>query len=164
MQQVQLRFQQRSDEARGEVAVAPLKGGRVVQDQGYELIRISSAAFVARSSQAAGNVFVGDWETGDRSQWDRLHYKTGGVASDQFAIVQDPARQGAFAARFTVRPGDVFNSGGERSEVVKSHGKARVTITGTSGRRSFRPLESTELLRHFPAVPLRPPLFAANCI
>ena len=64
-------------------------------------------------------MFVGDWETGDRSQWDRLHYKTGGVASDQFAIVQDPVRQGAFAARFTVRPGDVFNSGGERSEVVK---------------------------------------------
>ena len=97
----------------------PLKGGRVVQDQGYELIRISSAAFVARSSQAAGKVFVGDWETGDRSQWDRLQHKTGGVESDQFAIVQDPVRQGAFAARFTVRPGDVFNSGGERSEVVK---------------------------------------------
>jgi hypothetical protein len=96
----------------------PLKVGRVVQDQGYELIRISSAAFVARSSQAVGNVFVGDWETGDRSQWDRLHHKTGGVESDQFAIVQDPVRQGAFAARFTVRPGDVFNSGGERSEVV----------------------------------------------
>ena len=96
----------------------PLKGGRVVQDRGYELIRISSAAFVARSSQAAGKVFVGDWETGDRCQWERLHYKTGGVASDQFAIVSDPVRQGAFAARFTVRPGDVFNSGGERCEVV----------------------------------------------
>jgi hypothetical protein len=96
----------------------PFKGGRVVQDPGYELIRISSAAFVARSSESAGTVFVGDWETGDRSQWDRLHYKTGGVESEQFAIVSDPVRQGAFAARFTVRPGDVFNSGGERSEAV----------------------------------------------
>ena len=101
----------------------PLRVDRVVQDPGYELVRVSSDAFVARStattpSPAVENAFIGDWETGDRNQWDKIQYKTGGVEADQFAIVQDPVRDGTFAARFTVRPGDVFNSGGERSEVV----------------------------------------------
>ena len=108
-------------------------------------------------------MFAGDWETGDRSQWDRFQHKTGGVESDQFAIVQDPVRQGAFAARFTVHPGDVFNSGGERSEVVRvlagrRRGRLLVPVVGALPDR----LESAELLRHLPAVPLRPALFAAN--
>jgi hypothetical protein len=95
---------------------------RIIQDPGYELIRKSQAAFVAQSS--GGSVFNGDFETGDRSQWTGYQHKTGGDAADQFEIVHDPVRQGAFAAKFTVRPGDVFMSGGERSEVYwKSHDK-----------------------------------------
>ena len=105
---------------RSKSAWKAMPGPRIVQDPGYEVIPRSSTAFVAKTSDGAIDPgrLVGDFETGDRSQWDRLHYKTGGVASDQFAVVSDPVRQGSFAARFTVRPGDVFNSGGERCEVV----------------------------------------------
>ena len=102
-----------------------MPGPRIVQDPGYEVIPQSSTAFVAKTSEGAIDPgrLVGDFETGDRSQWDRLHFKTGGVESDQFAVVSDPVRQGSFAARFTVRPGDVFGSGGERCEVVMHSGE-----------------------------------------
>jgi hypothetical protein len=97
-----------------------MPGPRIVQDPGYEVISQSPTAFVAKTSDGAFDPgrLVGDFETGDRSQWNALHYKTGGVESDQFAVVSDPVRQGSFAGRFTVRPGDVFGSGGERCEVV----------------------------------------------
>jgi Polysaccharide lyase len=95
----------------------PLKN--VVQDPGYELVKRAAAAFVARSTEVDNGRFVGDWETGDRHQWDRIQYRTGGAIADQFSIVKDPVRQGSFAAKFVVRPGDVFNSGGERCEVVR---------------------------------------------
>jgi hypothetical protein len=97
-----------------------MHGPRIVEDPGYEVIPRSSTAFVAKTSDGAidPGTLTGDFETGDRSQWDRLHYKTGGAESDQFAVVSDPVRQGSFAGRFTVRPGDVFGSGGERCEVV----------------------------------------------
>lgn len=60
-----------------------------------------------------------DWETGNLSQW------TGGLscrnATDQFAVVSNLKRQGNYAARFTVAPGDrVCKNGkctsGERCE------------------------------------------------
>lgn len=63
--------------------------------------------------------FVGDWETGDWSQWWGIQWRTGGNLADQFAVVTDPVRQGRFAARFTVRPGDKFGTtSGERCEVL----------------------------------------------
>jgi hypothetical protein len=63
--------------------------------------------------------FVGDWETGDWQQWSAIQWRTGGNLADQFAVVSDPLRQGAFAARFTVRPGDKFSTtSGERTEVL----------------------------------------------
>jgi hypothetical protein len=95
---------------------------RIIEDPGYELIQEAPSAFVAQSS--GGSVFNGDFETGDHSQWTGYQHRTGGDPADQFKIVRDPVRQGAFAAKFTVRPGDVFMSGGERSEVYwKSHEK-----------------------------------------
>ena len=62
--------------------------------------------------------FRGDWETGDFSQWRQIQYKTGGVLRDQVALESDVVRQGRYAVRFTVRPGDRYSTtGGERSEV-----------------------------------------------
>jgi lysophospholipase L1-like esterase len=64
-----------------------------------------------------GISFSGDWEaglTGD-GNW-RLSQS---IASDRFQRVTDPVRQGQYAARIEVRPGDdPINSSGERSEVA----------------------------------------------
>ncbi|WP_191908873.1 heparin lyase I family protein [Larkinella humicola] len=64
---------------------------------------------------------IGDWETGDASQWDGI---SAGSVADQFAAVTSPVRQGTFAARFTVRPGDKVRkangtyTSGERAEAT----------------------------------------------
>lgn len=80
-------------------------------------------------------LFVGDWETGDFSQWQVCQSKlvngrcsSIGRGNANMAIVDAPgARQGQHAARFTVRPGDVPNfGGGERSEVQSSAAGALV--------------------------------------
>ncbi|HMN97916.1 MAG TPA: polysaccharide lyase [Miltoncostaeaceae bacterium] len=60
--------------------------------------------------------FRGDWETGDASQWG-----VDCVASDRLQIVTSPVRQGRYAARFEVRPGDKPSSAGERCEVHRSY-------------------------------------------
>jgi hypothetical protein len=99
----------------------PMKN--VVQDPGYELVRKATSTFVARSTDVDNGRFVGDWESGDRHQWDRIHYKTGGTIADQFKLVQDPVRSGTYAAKFTVHPGDVFLTGGERCEAVQYTGE-----------------------------------------
>ncbi|MFC5141104.1 polysaccharide lyase [Actinomycetospora rhizophila] len=71
-------------------------------------------------------VFLGDWETGDFSQWGVCQSKlvNGGCrgvgrGNANMTITDAPdVRQGQHAARFTVKPGDVPNfGGGERSEV-----------------------------------------------
>lgn len=62
--------------------------------------------------------FAGDWESGGLSPWGGADYRTGGQLADQIAVVASPVRQGRFAARFTVRPGDKYSyTSGERSEV-----------------------------------------------
>jgi hypothetical protein len=80
-------------------------------------------------------LFTGDWETGDFSQWEVCQSKlvngrcsSIGRGNANMAIVDAPGvRQGQHAARFTVRPGDVPNfGGGERSEVQSSAAGALV--------------------------------------
>jgi polysaccharide lyase-like protein len=58
--------------------------------------------------------WVGDFETGDLSQWTGVQR----AAADRVQIVTDPVRDGRYAARFEVRPGD-YPAGptGERAEV-----------------------------------------------
>lgn len=64
---------------------------------------------------------IGDWETGDASQWDGISARS---VADQFAVVSSPVRQGSHAARFTVRPGDKVQkangsfTSGERAEAT----------------------------------------------
>lgn len=95
-----------------------LRSRQVVQDPGYAVVRRSYAVFNARNAQPATD-WYGDWETGDASQWTSNHWNRNVPLSEQFQIVRDPVRQGNFAAKFTVRPGDKFGTtSGERSEVV----------------------------------------------
>jgi Polysaccharide lyase len=95
---------------------------RLIQDPGYKILKQRTSRFLATNappSLAEGRAFAGDWETGNASQWSGNHWNRNVPLSDQFAIVSDPVRQGGFAARFTVRPGDQFGTtSGERSEVL----------------------------------------------
>ncbi len=61
-------------------------------------------------------IWVGDFETGDWSQWSReidVHEGT----TDRVQVVTEPVAQGQFALKTTVRPGDI-NNNGSRAEVV----------------------------------------------
>ena len=49
----------------------------------------------------------GDYETGSFSQWSSVQEK----ASDRAQVVTSPLRQGSYAARFTVQPGDTDVAG-----------------------------------------------------
>jgi hypothetical protein len=102
---------------------------RRVVDAGFKLTRPGPHTFLSSAEPTpppapptpappSPDTFAGDWETGDQSQWTGLQYRTGGVAEDQFVVLSSPLRQGSYAARFTVRPGDRFGStSGERAEV-----------------------------------------------
>ncbi|HEX6489828.1 MAG TPA: polysaccharide lyase [Gaiellaceae bacterium] len=68
---------------------------------------------------STSTVFRGDWESGSWAPWTGLQSDLGRDVSRQFAIVTSPVRQGSYAARFTVNPGDVYNgTSGERTEVI----------------------------------------------
>jgi len=100
-----------------------LSARRVLQDPGYSVVRQASAAFVAKNAPDGSN-FVGDWETGDASQWSANQWDQNHPLNDQFQIVTDPVRQGNYAAKFVVRPGDRFSTtSGERSEVLWTSSK-----------------------------------------
>lgn len=95
----------------------------------------ATAAAPARVPVGSRELFVGDFETGDFSQWGQCQAKnlnkrcrTIGAGNDQMRIVPAPdARQGQYAARFNIRPGDVPPfGGGERSEVQSNAAGALV--------------------------------------
>ena len=68
------------------------------------------------SALAADPIWSGDFETGDLSQWSpRLDLQEG--ATDRLVVVDAPVRQGRYALRATVKPGDL-NNNGSRAEVV----------------------------------------------
>ena len=79
---------------------------------------VSAPALPARPVSPVGGLtsFRGDWETGDTSQWGVKC-----VAKDRLQIVTDPVRQGRYAARFEVRPGDKPSTSGERCEVYRDY-------------------------------------------
>jgi len=62
-----------------------------------------------------GELWAGDFETGSFSQWTEVEEAT----DDRVQLVESPARQGRWAGRFEVRPGDEV-SGGNRAEVRTS--------------------------------------------
>lgn len=68
-------------------------------------------------ASAQGVTFSGDWEKGITGNGNWKYIQT--VAADRFQRVTSPVRQGQYAARVEVRPGDdPISSSGERSEVL----------------------------------------------
>lgn len=63
-----------------------------------------------------------DYESGNFRQWTDVQAVTGGAR-----IVRAPVRQGHYAARFIVRPGDSPVMGGERAEVMYASGETEGT-------------------------------------
>jgi hypothetical protein len=91
-----------------------------------EMPGVDAAPTASAVPVGSRELFVGDWETGDFSQWQQCQAKnlnarcrTIGAGNQQMRIVEAPeAHQGRYAARFDIRPGDVPPfGGGERSEV-----------------------------------------------
>jgi hypothetical protein len=77
---------------------------------------IAEARACAALATGASVVWRGDFETGDRTQWDSTQM----VSSDRLAVVPSPVRQGLYALKATVRQGDdPINSSGNRNELVK---------------------------------------------
>ena len=62
-------------------------------------------------------LWVGDFETGNLSQWTQVG-QVQAVAADRIRVIPDLVRQGRFATRFEVRDGD--NKGGERAELART--------------------------------------------
>lgn len=78
-----------------------------------------SAPICNNDGRCVGNpgsvIFVGDFETGDVSQW--TYHNT--CFPGRLRFVTTPVRSGKYAAEFTVKPGDVCNSpNNERMEVA----------------------------------------------
>jgi Polysaccharide lyase len=81
------------------------------------LLLVGAAGCGAAARLGHASIFwSGDFETGDLSQWESVQAMPGDVS-----VVTSPVREGSYAARFVVNPGDVpLGSGGERSEVRAS--------------------------------------------
>jgi hypothetical protein len=66
-----------------------------------------------------------NYESGNLRQWSQVQALPGRVS-----VVRTPVRQGRFAARFVVRPGDdPINSSGERAEVAAATGEVEGTTS-----------------------------------
>ncbi|MBN1209683.1 MAG: heparin lyase I family protein [Myxococcaceae bacterium] len=69
-------------------------------------------------------VWRGDFETGNRSQWDKEQL----IAADRAQVVSSPTRQGRYALRVEVRKGDdPIRASGNRNELVKFDGSSEGT-------------------------------------
>ncbi len=83
---------------------------------GIAIIAIVVSVSTLATSGSGGVIWRGDYETGNFSQWEcGLQVQAEGRAT----VVTSPVRQGKYAARYEVRPGDhnVGTGNGERTEV-----------------------------------------------
>jgi Polysaccharide lyase len=80
----------------------------------FACIALLGAFFAAATPTASAGVMKRlDFETGSLGQWTSKQAMPGRID-----IIPSPVRQGRFASRFTVKPGDNPVPGGERAEVV----------------------------------------------
>ena len=75
------------------------------------------SGLTARARGAEFAPFVGDFESGDLSQWAGRE----AARDDSIQVVTDPTRAGNYAARFTVRAGERV-SNGNRAEIFHDNG------------------------------------------
>lgn len=88
-----------------------------------------------------------DFETGDLSQFDIVER----AATDRLQVVRTPRRQGAYAARFEVRNGDVQQATtGIRAELIAEHDEERMARAGDERWYGW----STLFQRDYPTVDL----------
>lgn len=87
---------------------------------------IGLVAYLTLNHRSGHVLWRGDFETTDFSQWSGVQALPGGAA-----VVTSPVRQGRYAARYTVHPGDdPIDSSGERAETYID----RSTTRGYDGR------------------------------
>ena len=89
------------------------------------LLSLSGALLAVTAAPASAGIIKRlDFETGSLRQWTNVER----AAPGRITIVRDPVRQGRYASKFTVKPGDHPVSGGERAEVYfNSHARAGQT-------------------------------------
>ena len=89
---------------------------------------VAVLAFGAATHASETRAWEGDFESGNLSQWDSVQ----DVGSDRITLERTNVRQGQYAARFEVKPGDHWAGlmGGERAEVLKGMGE-------TAGQESY---------------------------
>lgn len=92
---------------------------------------------VATVAAAAETLWRGGFEVGTFSEWDAVQAKPGGAS-----VVEDRVRDGRYAARFEVGPGDnpLRCSCGERAELVKHTGE-RPGMTSVWAWSAYFPAE-----------------------
>jgi hypothetical protein len=87
---------------------------RFLSTAAIAVLFLAAGLLLGELSHSDGTVrWRGDFETGDISQWGIVQR----VASDRIAVTQDPTRQGDYAARFEVQPGDNIGDTPTRAEL-----------------------------------------------
>lgn len=87
-------------------------------------IAATALALTLASTAHAAIKWRGDFETGDRSQYNRIEM----VSPDRLQVVPSPARQGRYALRAEVRQGDdPIDASGNRNELMKQDGASEGT-------------------------------------
>ena len=99
---------------RGGGAIAPLHPDAVKLLCCLALALVVTLAGCGGGDSRSPSTFAGDFETGDLSQWSETREAQPG----RISVVESPHRQGRYAGRFEVRPGDRVSTG-ERAEVLR---------------------------------------------
>jgi hypothetical protein len=95
------------------VRTPPCTRGRFAR-RAFALSAVVGVSFAVAGPTSSAQVLKKlDFETGSLGQWTNTHALPGRVS-----IIPSPVRQGRFASRFTVKPGDTPVPGGERAEVM----------------------------------------------
>lgn len=100
----------------------------------------------AVSAAQAPQRFVGNYETGDLSQWNEIQR----AAPARISVVRSPRAQGRFSARFEARRGE-YVGGDSKARVNRSEVAIRDRSPAEGEERWYR--WHTRLARRFPVVP-----------
>jgi hypothetical protein len=101
------------------VSWIPRNRGRIGR-RALALLVLTGAFSAATASPASARVLKRlDFETGSLGQWTSVQE----AGSDRIRVVPNPVRQGKYASRFIVKPGDHPVPGGERAELMYKSGE-----------------------------------------
>jgi hypothetical protein len=92
----------------------PLK----IRNLGAQTALCVAGATALAATAFANPVFVGDFESGNLSQYQSIDVQAG--STDRLVVVESPVRQGRYAVKATVKPGDEVKLG-SRAELVMTN-------------------------------------------